>query len=83
MFQGTHVTVTQRVEDKLELASGRCYGADVAAATVGDPLSQDPGHSAGREILDRLDRCPADQPGALLGDSSSVDMGIGLVMLGV
>ena len=83
MFQGAYLTVAQRVEDELQLAPGSRYRADVAAAAVGDPLPQDPGHGAGGEVLDRLDRCPADQPGALLGDSSSVDMGIGLVMLGV
>jgi hypothetical protein len=80
--QGAHVTVAQRVEDELQLASGRGYGADVAAATVGNPLPQHPGHTSGWDVLDRLDRCPADQPGALLGDPAAVDMGIGLVMLG-
>ena len=75
MFQGAHVTVAQRVEDELQLAPGRGHGADVAAAAVGDPLPQDPGHSAGGEILDRLDRRPADQAGALFGDPPPVDMG--------
>ena len=76
------MTVAQRVEDELQLTPCRGHGTDVAAAAVGDPLPQDPGHSAGWDVLDRLDRCPADQPGALFGDPAAVDMGVGLVMLG-
>jgi hypothetical protein len=36
------VTVTQRVEDELQLASGPGHGTDVAATAVGDPLPEHP-----------------------------------------
>jgi hypothetical protein len=45
------MTVTQRVEDELQLAPGRSHGTDVTAAAVSDPLPQHPGHGAGGTFL--------------------------------
>jgi len=38
MFQGAYVTVTQRVEDELQLTPAGSDRADVAASAVGDPF---------------------------------------------
>ena len=38
MFQGAHVTVTQRVENKLQLQSRGSHRADVPTTAVGDPF---------------------------------------------
>ena len=73
------MTVAQRVEDELQLAPGSRDAADVAATAVGDPLPQHPDRRACRDAFDRLDRGPTDQTGALLGDPSPVDVGVGLV----
>src|SRR5664279_4403895 len=56
--------------------------ADVAASTVGDPFPQHPDLAGLGDGLDRLDRRPTDQTRALLGDPSTADMGVGLVMFG-
>jgi len=61
MFQGAHVTVTQRVEDKLQLTPGGSDRADDAASAVGDPLPQHPDLAGLGDGLDRLDRRPTDQ----------------------
>ena len=82
MFQRPDVTIAQGVEDELQLAPSGGDAADVAAAAVGDPLPQHPGRGARGDGLDRLDRGPADQAGALLGDPSAVDVGVGLMVLG-
>jgi len=81
VFQRAHVTVAQRVEDELQLAPGSWDTADVTAAAAGDALPHDPGHTGGGDILDRLDRRPANQTRSLFGDPPPVDMGVRLVML--
>ena len=61
MFQSAHVTVAQRVEDKLQLEPAGSHRADVAASAVGDPFSQHPDLAGLGDGLDRLDRGPTDQ----------------------
>src|ERR1039458_9957709 len=56
MFQGAHVTVTQRVEDKLQLQSRGSDRANVAASAVGDPFPQHPDLAGFGDGLDGLDR---------------------------
>ena len=74
VFQGAHVTVAQRVEDELQLTPCRSHGADVAAAAVGDSFPQHADRTGFGNGFDRLDRCPADQAGALFGDPPPVDV---------
>jgi len=59
-------------------------GHELRRKTVpaGDAFSKRPGRGVRPDHLDRLDRGPAHQPGALLGDPAAVHVGVGLVMLG-
>jgi len=82
VLQGAHMAVAQGVEHELQLAPGSRDTANVPTTTLGHSLSQHPDGAGCRDPLDRLDRRPADKPRALLGDPPTVDMGIGLVMLG-
>src|SRR5664279_3469319 len=61
MFQGAYVTVTQRVEDDLQLTPSGSDRSDVAASAVGDAFSQHPDLAGFGDGLDRLDRGPTDQ----------------------
>jgi len=64
--QGADVVVAQGVVDVLELAAGCGDGGDVLAAAGGDLVTERADQAGAGEDLDRLDRGPADQPGALL-----------------
>ena len=55
----------------------RCCGPGGPRPGPGPPDPVVPGQD-----LHRLDRGPADQPGALLGDPAAVHVGVGLVVLG-
>ena len=74
--------ITQRVEDELDLLSGPGHDTDVASPTIGYPVADGADPGVGGQELDRLHRGPSDQSGALFGDPATVDMGVGLVVLG-
>src|SRR6476469_4998177 len=74
--EGTDVAVPHRVVHIGQLLPGGGGLADVAAAAVPDPTFQASGAGARAEGLDRLDRRPPHQPGALLGDPAPVNVGV-------
>ena len=65
LFQAADAAVAQAVEQQGKQPAGGGDLADVAAAAVGDAVTVDAQLEIDGESLDRLDRGPADQPGAL------------------
>ena len=74
--------VPQGVVHVPELLPGGGGLADVAAAAVPDSVFQPPRAGTRAEGLNRLDRRPPDQPGALLGDPAPMHVGVRLVVFG-
>ena len=75
--------ISQAVEHEGDQFSGGGDGPDVAATTLTDPVSTTAKPGVRGHALHGLDRGPADQAGALLGDPAAVHDIVGLVVRGV
>jgi hypothetical protein len=76
------VVIAQAVEQGDQLAGGG-DDADVASAAGRDAVADLPQAGVRRDALHSLDRGPADQAGALLGDPATVHGRVGLAVGGV
>ena len=80
--EAADLAVAQAVEDQGEELAGRGDAGDVAARAARRCAGSRSRSRRRRGTGDRLDRRPAHQPGALLGDRPAADLGVGLAVRG-
>ena len=74
------MVITQAVEHQHDQLTGGGHDPDVAATPLTDPVADLSEPGVRGNPLNGLDRSPADQGRALLGDPATVHVGVGLVM---